>query len=59
MNNLNPSEHGRILSETIALVEDGKLTPHVSNTFSLEEIPAAHAQQESQRTRGKLAVTMT
>ena len=59
MNDLNPSEHGRILSETIALVDSGKLTPHVSNTFSLEEIPAAHAQQESQRTRGKLAVTMT
>ena len=59
MNDLDPAEHGRILAKAIGLVESGQIRPHISHTYSLDEIPEAHKQQESQRTRGKLAISMT
>ncbi|HFE64548.1 MAG TPA: hypothetical protein ENK14_09080 [Caldithrix sp.] len=38
------------------LTEQGKLTPHISHTFSLEEIVSAHRQIETGHTRGKIDI---
>lgn len=40
------------------LVETGKLSPVIEKTYTLREIAEAHLRSESQRTRGKLVVTV-
>ncbi len=53
-----PQRQGEIL-QTIAEFSDvGKLRPHVSHTFALDELSAAHRQQETGHTHGKIAVTV-
>ncbi len=41
-----------------ALVEAGQLTPHVSQTFPLEQVADAHRAQETGRTVGKIVLTL-
>ena len=41
-----------------ALVEAGRLTPHVGQTFPLERVVDAHRAQESGRTVGKIVLTV-
>lgn len=44
------------LQRITELVEAGHIKPIVSNIFSLDELPDAHRQSESGRTRGKIAI---
>ncbi len=46
------------LEALAALVDDGKLRPHVSATFPLEEAARAHEAGETGRTQGKLVLTI-
>jgi len=41
-----------------ALVESGRLQPHVSQTFPLEHVADAHRAQETRRTVGKIVLTV-
>ncbi|MCH8499349.1 MAG: NADP-dependent oxidoreductase [Marinobacter sp.] len=45
------------LEEILELVEDGDLRVHVSDTYSLDEVVAAHRQLETGHVRGKLVLT--
>lgn len=49
-------KQGRILREVAALVDAGRLRPHVSHRFKLEDLAEAHRQQESGRTIGKIVI---
>ena len=45
--------------ETLAgLLENGSLKPHISSTFTFENMGDAHLQLESGRTVGKVIVTL-
>jgi NADPH2:quinone reductase len=56
VSNHHPQRQGEMLRQAAALVDQGKLRPHVFRTYRLDEIRAAHAQQETARTVGKLVV---
>jgi NADPH:quinone reductase-like Zn-dependent oxidoreductase len=49
---------GDDMQEIASLLEKGILKAHVSETFSFEDMPAAHLQIESGRTVGKVVVTL-
>ncbi|MEE9211544.1 MAG: zinc-binding dehydrogenase [Phycisphaeraceae bacterium] len=53
---IRPQSQGEILRTVCELVDAGKLKPHVSRTFTLEQLPEAHRLQESGHTVGKIAV---
>ena len=53
---VEPSRSG--LEELSALVESGRLRPHVSQTFPLEGVANAHRAQETGRTVGKIVLTV-
>jgi NADPH2:quinone reductase len=57
IHNVNPEHQGDILRQAGALVDDGKLKPHVSRVFKLSELVEAHQAQESGRTVGKMVLT--
>jgi len=46
----------RVLEELTKLIEADKITPIVSQTFSLSEVARAHQQIETAHTRGKLVL---
>jgi NADPH:quinone reductase-like Zn-dependent oxidoreductase len=46
------------MEEIAALLRQGFLHSHVSATYALHEMAAAHQQMESNRTRGKIIVTI-
>ena len=46
------------LDEISALVSAGRLKPHVSQTFALEQVADAHRAQETGRTVGKIVLTV-
>ena len=46
------------LEELTALLESGRLKPHVSQTFPLERVADAHRAQESGRTVGKIVLAV-
>jgi NADPH:quinone reductase-like Zn-dependent oxidoreductase len=50
----NPDAH--VLEELTKLIEAGKLTPIVSQTFPLAEASKAHQQIETRHTRGKIVL---
>ncbi|MEM9418700.1 MAG: zinc-binding dehydrogenase [Planctomycetota bacterium] len=56
MNGGTPAHQGDILKQAKAMVEAGTLKPHVSNTFPLEELAAAHELQASGTATGKLVI---
>ena len=58
MHERQPEKQAAILAEVATRADAGKIKPHVSRIYTLEEIPDAHRQQESQRTLGKLVVGM-
>jgi len=41
-----------------SLLENGAITPHISNTFAFDQMAHAHLQLESGRTVGKVVVTV-
>jgi NADPH:quinone reductase-like Zn-dependent oxidoreductase len=47
------------LASLAQLVVDGKLDPHVTDTFAFEQVPEALASVESGHTRGKLVVQVS
>jgi NADPH2:quinone reductase len=47
---------GEILRSVAKLVDEGRLKPHVSRVFALEELAEAHRLQESGHVTGKLVV---
>jgi NADPH:quinone reductase-like Zn-dependent oxidoreductase len=47
---------GKELAEISALIEAGKVKPHVSETFPLAEAGKAHAKSETGHVRGKLVL---
>ncbi|MEO1237620.1 MAG: zinc-binding dehydrogenase [Planctomycetota bacterium] len=51
-----PAHQSAILKEAAALIEAGSLRPHVSQTFPLEDLPAAHELQETGTVTGKLVI---
>lgn len=53
---VRPERQGQTLRTVTELVEAGKLTPHVSHIFALDELAKAHEQQESGHTTGKVVV---
>ena len=50
--------NGAQLAELAALIDAGKIKPHVSATFPLAEIAKAFEQSQSGRTRGKIVLTI-
>ncbi len=58
MNNIDLDGQADILKQVAAAADTGTLRPHISKTYSLDQLPEAHTQQESGRTRGKLSVTV-
>jgi NADPH:quinone reductase-like Zn-dependent oxidoreductase len=48
--------HGPQLGEIAAVVNAGRLLPHVEHVFALRDAARAHEQGETNRTRGKIAL---
>jgi NADPH:quinone reductase-like Zn-dependent oxidoreductase len=53
------AQTGENLASLAQLVVDGKLDPHVTDTFTFEQVPEALASVESGHTRGKLVVEVS
>lgn len=53
-----PHRQGEILQTVTELVDAGKITPHISHSFDLEQLPDAHRQQETGHTHGKITVSV-
>jgi len=51
-----PTHQGPILKQAAAMIDAGTLTPHVSKTFPLEDLPAAHELQATGTVTGKLVI---
>ena len=56
MFDVNPQRQGEILTQIGTLIDQGKITPHVSKRYPLEQLADAHRQQETGRTVGKLVI---
>jgi len=61
--NVNLSFHmvqsnGEDMNTLARLLSDGTIKPHISKTFSFDEIPQAHEQLESGRTVGKVIIQL-
>jgi len=50
--------HGSILQTAAELADADKLIPHLFKTYPLEDLAAAHTQQETQRTVGKIGIAV-
>ena len=53
---VRPDSQGEILRVATALVDEGKLKPHVSGVLSLREVAEGHRLLEAEHVTGKLAV---
>jgi len=53
---LRPESHGEILRAVAALVDEGKLKPHVSRVLAFDEIAEGHRLLEAGHVTGKLVV---
>src|SRR5437773_1088586 len=51
---LHPESQGEILRAVTKLVDEGRLQPHVSRVFALEQLAEAHRLQESGHVAGKI-----
>jgi NADPH:quinone reductase-like Zn-dependent oxidoreductase len=49
--------NGGDMRQIASLLADGRIKSHISSVFNFEELPKAHEQIETQRTRGKIVVT--
>jgi NADPH:quinone reductase-like Zn-dependent oxidoreductase len=56
MHGIDLDSHGSILTTAAELIEAGKLFVHVSKIYDLADLAQGHAQQETGKTTGKLAV---
>jgi NADPH:quinone reductase len=55
---LRPESHGEILRAVAALVDEGKLKPHVGRILEFEEIAEGHRLLEAGHVTGKLVVRL-
>jgi len=53
------AKQGEILRTAREYVDAGKLTPHISQRYPLQQLPEAHKQQETQHILGKLVIDMS
>jgi NADPH2:quinone reductase len=53
-----PTHQADLLKQAAAMVDAGTLKPHVSRTYPLENLPAAHEHQASGTATGKLVITV-
>lgn len=51
-----PKVHQQNMLELLGLFQSGKLNPHVSKTYSLEEVPQALKDMMDRKVRGKIVV---
>lgn len=58
IHNLHPERQGETLRTAAELVDAGKLTTHLHKVIKLEDLPAAHAEQQSGTVSGKIVVKM-
>jgi NADPH:quinone reductase len=59
LHNIKRAEHGRILTKLTTLVEAGALTPVLdTQSFTLEQVSAAHARLASGQTMGKVVISV-
>ncbi len=49
---------GKDLEQLTDLLRDGRLKVHISHTFAFDEMPEAHRQIETHKTRGKIVVNV-
>lgn len=50
--------NGDDMNKLAQMLKNGTLKPHVSKTFTFNEMDKAHSEQESGRTVGKIVVTL-
>lgn len=55
---VRPQRQGQTLRTVTELVEAGRLAPHVSHSFPLADLAAAHRQQETGHTTGKIVIAL-
>ena len=54
IHNIHPERQGQTLAQVAALVDAGKLRPHISRVLQLEEASIGHRLQEAGHVTGKL-----
>lgn len=54
----NPKKHQESVAELLQMYADGKIKPHVSETFPLAEASKAIAHLASRKAMGKVVVTV-
>jgi len=54
----NPKKHQESVAELMQMYADGKIKPHVSETFTLADAPKAIAHLASRKAMGKVVVTV-
>jgi NADPH2:quinone reductase len=52
----NPEEHAENLAELFALYQAGKIRPHISNTYSLDQAAEAILELSERRAKGKVVI---
>jgi NADPH2:quinone reductase len=55
---IRPESQGKLLTEAAALVDQGKLKPHVSRVLTLEQLPEGHAAIEDGHVTGKIVARL-
>jgi NADPH:quinone reductase-like Zn-dependent oxidoreductase len=55
---LNVVSNGEDMQQIAALLESGLLRSHISQTYSFQDLPKAHQQVETGKTRGKIVVNL-
>ncbi|QNN22812.1 zinc-binding dehydrogenase [Planctomycetales bacterium ZRK34] len=58
VNNLDVESQGEILATAAELIDADRLKTHVCKTVKLEDLPAAHAEQETGHVNGKIVVKL-
>lgn len=55
---INPAKQGETLRTAAEFIDAGKLRTHIHKVIKLEELPGAHAEQQSGQVIGKIVVKM-
>jgi NADPH2:quinone reductase len=56
INNIDVESQGEILATAAELIDAGQLKTHIYKTIALEDLPAAHAEQETGHVNGKIVI---
>jgi NADPH:quinone reductase-like Zn-dependent oxidoreductase len=57
-NRLMVRSNGDDMKQIAKMLEEKKISSHISQTFSFEDLPKAHQQIETSKTRGKIVVVL-